>query len=148
MHKDTILKSLNLDQIDLVLIALLVGCDYLPRSVSQIGLKKALFLIRTLEFDLFDLNNFKCHPKYKFINWLVKNNPQTVNEFRQKFGEIRLSESKIAKLWIHVGNELQDVRIEDVSLFLKKNLFNFFILFLLLKKDNLSNKYLIFHYFI
>ncbi|CAH8845995.1 unnamed protein product [Trichobilharzia szidati] len=111
-HMQSIHKVLNLTRSDLVLLSLLLGCDYWPNGVSRLGPVGALRLIASLKSEVSNVVNEQF--LLKFLSWLINNCPKSSCEdfSRNPFG-LHMNPSVI-KLWLHVGVELKDCPYKEI----------------------------------
>lgn len=109
MHR--IRNVLNLTKCDLVLLGILLGCDYWASGVSRLGPVGALRLIASLKSPNLHVDE---HFLIKFLTWLTSTCPQNCEDFNLNPFDLRVC-SSVIKMWLRVGVELKNCPYEEVS---------------------------------
>ncbi|CAH8557181.1 unnamed protein product [Schistosoma rodhaini] len=109
-HMHRIRDVLNLTKCDLVLLGILLGCDYWASGVSRLGPVGALRLISSLKSPSLHVDE---HFLIKFLSWLTSTCPQNCEDFNLNPFGLRVCPSVI-KMWLRVGVELKNCPYEEI----------------------------------
>ncbi|CAH8546570.1 unnamed protein product [Schistosoma margrebowiei] len=109
-HMHRIRDVLNLTKCDLVLLGILLGCDYWANGVSRLGPVGALRLIASLKSPNLHVDE---HFLIKFLTWLTSTCPQNCEDFNLNPFDLRVCPSDI-KMWLRVGVELKNCPYEEI----------------------------------
>ncbi|CAH8562535.1 unnamed protein product [Heterobilharzia americana] len=109
-HAHRIQKLLNLTRSDLVLLSLLLGCDYWPSGVSRLGPAGALRLITSLKSEIPSIDEEFF---LKFLSWLINSPLKSCEDFScNPFG--LYMNPNVIKMWLRVGLELKNCPFKEI----------------------------------